>query len=70
MENKEIQELLENILLVNERILDSLTDIRSDLFVIRNELSWVEEYSYAKTVYDQLNEISRKLDSIDINTSR
>lgn len=69
MDNINIEMLLENLISVNEQILDALNDIKWDISSIKNELDWTQEYSHAKKVYEGLNEISDKLDTIDINTS-
>ena len=66
MDNLDIELLLERLISVNERILEKLEDIGSDIDSIKNELNWIEEHSYAKIVYDGLNEISNKLDCIDM----
>ncbi|MEH0666018.1 hypothetical protein H4F18_06895 [Vibrio scophthalmi] len=69
MKTENLEYLLEKLIAVNEQILETVLDIKTEVQDINKELNWVEEHSYAKVVYDSLNTIERKLDSIDSGIS-
>lgn len=69
MNTENLEYLLEKLIAVNEQILETVLDIKTEVQDINKELNWVEEHSYAKVVYDSLNTIERKLDSIDSGIS-
>ncbi|WP_305811426.1 hypothetical protein [Photobacterium leiognathi] len=69
MSTENLEYLLEKLISVNEQILETVIDIKSEVQNINKELNWVEEYSYAKMVYGSLKEIELKLFSIDSGVS-
>ncbi|WP_286914738.1 MULTISPECIES: hypothetical protein [unclassified Pseudomonas] len=69
MSTENIETLLERLVAINEEISQKLDDIKYDLSEITNELNWVGEHSYAKVVYDGLNNIEMRLIGIESNTS-
>ena len=69
MSTENLEYLLERLITVNEQILETVTDIKSEVQDINKELNWVEEHSYAKVIYDGLNAIESKLDTIDLGIS-
>lgn len=69
MDTQNLELLMERLITVNEEVLSQLTEIKLELSELKEELNWVGEHSYGKIVYDGLNEITSKLDSIDFNTS-
>lgn len=69
MSTENLEYLLERLITVNEQILETVTDIKSEVQEINKELNWVEEHSYAKVIYDGLNAIESKLDTIDLGIS-
>ncbi|KAB2825909.1 hypothetical protein [Aliivibrio finisterrensis] len=69
MSTENLEYLLERLITVNEQILETVTDIKSEVQEINKELNWVEEHSYAKVIYDGLNAIESKLDTIDSGIS-
>lgn len=69
METENLESLLLRLIEVNEKISEQLIDIKSDLHEIRSELSWVEEFSFAKQTYDTLNAIESHLGNIESNVS-
>ncbi|QXH54306.1 hypothetical protein [Pseudomonas maumuensis] len=69
MSNENIETLLERLVAINEEVSQKLDDIKYDLSEIKNELNWVGEHSYAKVVYDGLNNIEMRLIGIESNTS-
>ena len=76
MDTDVLESLLERLISINEDVLSELSEIKSELSEIKEEFNWIGEHTYGKVVYDGINEISSKLDSvesgisnIDINTS-
>ncbi|BAN54489.1 MULTISPECIES: hypothetical protein [Pseudomonas] len=69
MSTENIETLLERLVAINEEVSQKLDDIKYDLSEIKNELNWVGEHSYAKVVYDGLNNIEMRLIGIESNTS-
>lgn len=69
MSTENIETLLERLVAINEEVSQKLDDIKYDLSEIRNELNWVGEHSYAKVMYDGLNNIEMRLIGIESNTS-
>ena len=69
MSTENLEYLLERLITVNEQILETVIDIKSEVEDINKELNWVEEHSYAKVIYDGLNAIESKLDTIDLGIS-
>lgn len=69
MSTENIETLLERLVAINEEVSQKLDDIKYDLSEIKNELNWVGEHSYAKVVYDGLNDIEMRLIGIESNTS-
>ncbi|MBC3435748.1 hypothetical protein HU735_10005 [Pseudomonas sp. BW16M2] len=69
MSTENIEMLLERLVAINEEVSQKLDDIKYDLSEIKNELNWVGEHSYAKVVYDGLNNIEMRLMGIESNTS-
>jgi hypothetical protein len=69
MSTENIETLLERLVAINEEVSQKLDDIKYDLSEIKNELNWVGEHSYAKVVYDGLNNIEMRLMGIESNTS-
>jgi len=65
--NEEVIALLERLVLVNENVLDTLCDIKSELATINEELDWTKEHSHSKMHLDKLEEIESKLFEIEIN---
>lgn len=69
MSTENIETLLERLVAINEEVSQKLDDIKYHLSEIRNELNWVGEHSYAKVMYDGLNNIEMRLIGIESNTS-
>lgn len=69
MSNESIELLLERLININEAILDKLDDIKNEVTTIKDELDWSQDYSYAKIVNDGLNEITTKLEIIEMEVS-
>ncbi len=68
MGTENLETLLERLIEVNEAILSEISEIKTGIEEIKDELNWVGEHSYAKMVYDGLNEIESKLSEIETNT--
>jgi hypothetical protein len=69
MDTQNLELLMERLITVNEKVLSELTEIKSELSDLKEEFNWVGEHTYGKVVYDGINEIASKLDSIEFNTS-
>ncbi len=69
MSTENIESLLEKLIFINESIFDKIDNIGNDISSIKDELNWVNDLSYAKGVHDRLDEISDKLDAIDMGIS-
>jgi len=76
MSTEVIEALLEQLVSTNERILNELVEVKQDISEIREELNWVGEHSFAKMIYERVDEASDKLGeiqglafNIDMNTS-
>lgn len=65
--NEKVIALLERLVLVNENVLDTLCDIKSELATINEELDWTKEDSHSKMHLGKLEEIESKLFEIEIN---
>lgn len=68
MGTENLETLLERLIEVNESILNEMSEIKTGIEEIKDELNWVGDHSYAKMVYDGLNEIESKLSEIETNT--
>lgn len=69
MSTENIELLLEKLVAINEEVSEKLDDIKYDLASIKDELNWVGEHTYAKVVYEGLNNIEMRLIGIESNTS-
>lgn len=76
MSTEVIEALLEQLVSTNESILNELVEVKQDISEIREELNWVGEHSFAKMIYERVDEASDKLGeiqglafNIDMNTS-
>ncbi|MCF6202504.1 MAG: hypothetical protein L3J59_02375 [Methylococcaceae bacterium] len=69
MSTENLECLLEKIVLINENMLGVLGEIKNDMSDIKQELNWVGENTYAKVVYDGLNEITDKLSLVELGVS-
>jgi hypothetical protein len=67
--SEHIEMLLERLVTVNEAILDKLEDIKCDVGIIKEELNWVGENTYAQVVANRLHEIQLGIIGIESNTS-
>ena len=70
MNTENIENLLERLVAINEEISEKLDDVKYDLGAIKEELNWVGEHTYAKVVYQGLNEIAQKLDTVELELIR
>ena len=70
MNTENIENLLERLVAINEEISEKLDDVKYDLGAIKEELNWVGEHTYAKVVYQGLNEIAQKLDAVVLELIR
>ncbi|WP_095077036.1 hypothetical protein [Pseudomonas sp. Irchel s3h17] len=66
MNTENIEMLLERLVTINEEISGKLDDVKYDLGAIKEELNWVGEHTYAKVVYDGLNDITEKLHAVEM----
>lgn len=64
MNNSRIEDLLEQLVVQNEQILQSLTTIASEVSDLKEEFNWVGENSFAKEVVDDLSAIQSTLESL------
>jgi len=76
MSTEVIEALLEQLVSTNESILNELVEVKQDISDIKEELNWVGEHSFAKMIYERVDEASDKLGeiqglafNIDMNTS-
>jgi len=67
--NEEAIALLERLVLVNENILDTLSDIKFQLATLNDEFDWTKDNSYSKTHLDKLEEIEARIYSVELNIS-
>lgn len=65
--NEETNQYLQQLVSLNESILESLFEIKSDIAEVKEELNWTKEHSHSKMHLDKLEEIDAKLFSISID---
>lgn len=66
MNTENIEMLLARLVTINEEISEKLDDVKYDLGAIKEEFNWVGEHTYAKVVYDGLNDIAEKLHAVEM----
>lgn len=66
MNTENIEMLLERLVTINEEISEKLDEVKYELGAIKEELNWVGEHTYAKVVYDGMNDITDKLHAVEM----
>lgn len=65
--NEETNQYLQKLVSLNESILETLFEIKTDLAEVKEELNWTKEHSHSKMHLDKLEEIDSKLFDISLN---
>lgn len=65
--NEETNQHLQMLVSLNERILEALFDVKSDLDEIKEELNWTKEHSHSNMQLERLQEIESTLVGISCN---
>lgn len=65
MASERIEELLEQLVAQNSEIIGRLDDLIFETKEIRSELNWSTDLSFAKSVYDSLNQIESAIGNSD-----
>ena len=69
MELYTVENLLERMVSINQDLLTEIRELNAEVTAVKAELNHFTGSSYGQMVYEGLNTIERKLDSIDSNTS-
>tara|TARA_R110002124_G_scaffold150633_1_gene317330 strand:- start:2222 stop:2518 length:297 start_codon:yes stop_codon:yes gene_type:complete len=58
MNENRVENLLEQLVEINKVILTELSEMRADVAEIKNEMSWVDDHSFASTLINRIGEAS------------